>query len=187
VELQELNKLTTSYSVYLSPILFVINYSIFAIKKKLSKIILYLTVLFSFSSIVGMAFLKTPFNLIFLYFFFLPYFYLMLDGISITLEKNWTKTLKIISFIHIVLLICIVILFNVFRFKEHPHLLFLPERVIILILGIMLLFSSKYQQSQEANNSAFCKIASGIILLTCWIYFSKVTFPKETLLFTFKI
>jgi hypothetical protein len=187
VDLQELNRTTTSYSVYLAPILFVINYTTFALKKKLSKKLLYLTVLFSFSSILGMAFLETPLNIIFSYFFFLPYLFLILDGISITLEKNWTKTLKIISFIHIVQLVCIIILFNGFSFKRHPHLAFLPERVLILTLGIMLLFSSKYQLSQKVKTSAFCKIASGIILLACWIYFSTVTFSKETLLFTFKI
>jgi hypothetical protein len=132
-----------------------------------------------------MAFLRMPINIIFLYFFLIPYFFLFLDGVSIIYEKNWAKALKIISLIHIVLVVGVIIVYNIFRVNGHPPLDFLAERIMILFLGILFFFSCKYQQKQEIIKSAIFKIIAGVNILTCWVYFSKVTFSKESFIFSF--
>ena len=132
-----------------------------------------------------MGFLKIPINIIFVFFFAIPYTFLSLDGVSIIYEKDWTKALKTISLVHIVLVVGVIILFNIFRAGGHPPLAFLAERILILILGILFYFSCKYQQKQEIIKSAIFKILAGVNILTCWVYFSKVTFSKESFIFSF--
>jgi len=185
MELGDFNKIITSYLVYAAPFSFVLNYTIFAIKKHLSKPLLFCVILFACLSILGLAFLKMPINIIFVYFFFIPYNFLCLDGFSIIYGKDWTKALKILSIIQVLLVISVMIAFNLFRAYGHPPLAFLAERIMILILGILFFFSCKYQQKQQLLKSTIFKILVGINILACWIYFSKVTFSKESFIFSF--
>ena len=187
METQSLNKIITSYFVYLAPIIFSINYFIFSLKKQISRSLLLCTTLFSLGSIIGMGLLNKPSNLIFLYFFLIPYLVLALDSASILCKKEWAKTLKVMSILQILLVVCVLIIFNIFSLKSHPRLAFIPERIMILSLGILLFFSFKYQQNQEVKKTAFFKILSGINLIACWIYFSKITFSHESFLFNFEI
>jgi predicted membrane protein len=186
VDTQNLYKVITSYFVYLAPILFSINYFIFSLKQQLSTALLFCVTLFSLGSIAGMSLLNKPSNLIFLYFFSIPYLVLTLDSASILCKKEWAKPLKVMSILQVLLVVCVLIIFNIFSSKSH-RFTYLPERFMILSLGILLFFSFKYQQNQEVKKTAFFKILSGINLIACWIYFSKITFSHESFLFNFEI
>jgi len=171
--------------VYLAPILFSMNYFIVSLKQQLSSALLFCIMLFSLGSIIGMGLLNKPSNLIFLYFFFIPYLILILDSVSILCKKEWAKPLKVMSILQILLVVCVLIIFNILSSKSHSRLAFMSERIMILSLGILLFFSFKYQQNQEVKKTAFFKILSGINFIACWIYFSKVTFSHESFLFNF--
>jgi hypothetical protein len=187
VETQNLNKTITSYSVYLAPILFSINYCILTQKEQLSRALLLCVTLFSLSSIIGMGLLSKPINLIFLYFFFIPYLVLTLDSASILCKKELTNPLKVMSIVQILLVVCVLIILNIFNLKSHSRFAFLPERFMLLSFGVLMFFSFKYQKNQEVKKTAFFKILSGINLIACWIYFSKVTFSQKSFLFNFEL
>ena len=189
MEIQNLNKVITSYLVYAAPVLFVLTYSILLASKRLIKPLLICTIVFSFGSVLEMGFLGLEHMVIFIFvfFFFIPYTLLSLDAVSIIYEKDWTKALKIISLIHIVLVGVVIIMFNLLRTSGHHPLGFLPERIMILSVGVLFFFACKYQQKQEIIKSAIFKILAGLTILACWIYFSKVTFSKESFLFNFSL
>ena len=167
------------------PILYCLCFLSLLLKFRFFKWLSSITVLASGLSLLGIIILKYPFNLIFSTFFILPYLFTMLDGFSVAKEKNWAVTLKTIAYMHIAIVLGLIILLNILGLANMQGLKFLPERMLIMLVGIFFLLAVYAQSMQRSNKACIYKIISGLNLLFCWIYFSKVTFSQKTFLFDF--